>query len=416
MKKRYLVKIYYLPGTPADKRGQNSKDDYHYFDTFKEAELFIQSIDRDNGLGIEKVTMGRMGGFLHKDEKGESVFAKYCIRLSSGFLLENIVQSVQSREMRVDGLRHNEHTFQSGDRPLSLEESCKFEEYIREQLARRLAQAKKQAEDLPTNSVALDPVFNLIEVGDTFEIGAHCWDCNDGLDGVLVDVHTIALISKYKSYLLREKLAPNKTAAYEYKLTDLSLLPVCGMSELNIEDKVAVEIDVPTGDLVFANFFRDEKTLDDFAGEDNETDRSICGLLGRVKLAKYYSTINVGYGQMGNMSLNVFLKEDGTEIILGREHGYDEVKDREFTVKHKGFKNIGNISLSMWRWMCADKEVLSQRNISLPKLKKNSTIEHDYRNYTLAKVKPGKWIIEHYYDLHKRNDADIIFSRLYLKN
>ena len=119
---------------------------------------------------------------------------------------------------------------------------------------------------------------------------------------------------------------------------------------------------------------------------------------------------------MGNMSLNVFLKEDGTEIILGREHGYDEVKDREFTVKHKGFKNIGNISLSMWRWMCADKEVLSQRNISLPKLKKNSTIEHDYRNYTLAKVKPGKWIIEHYYDLHKRNDADIIFSRLYLKN
>ena len=143
---------------------------------------------------------------------------------------------------------------------------------------------------------------------------------------------------------------------------------------------------------------------------------SINAIRGRMNLMNYLAAKNIGYGQMGNMSVNVFLNKAGDEIIIGNDYGYDRETDRERTIKHKGFRNLGSISLSVWRWMCGDLEVLKGHGEVVPEnIKVNKQTEDDYKDYILTKVKPGTWVIEHYYDLATEEDEDRIYSKLYLK-
>jgi hypothetical protein len=146
--------------------------------------------------------------------------------------------------------------------------------------------------------------------------------------------------------------------------------------------------------------------------DEYKSENSICSISGRFNLMKYLATKNIGYGQMGNMSVNVFLNKAGDEIIIGTDHDYDG--NREYTVKHKGFNNLGSISLSVWRWMCGDLQVLREHGEPIPdNLKVNTQTDDDYADCILTKVQPGTWVIEHYYDFCKRKD--IIYSKLYLK-
>lgn len=167
--------------------------------------------------------------------------------------------------------------------------------------------------------------------------------------------------------------------------------------------------------MLFTNFFKQDNIYE-FPKDVNsyDSEHSINGITGRNNLMQYLASQNIGYGQMGNMSVNVFVNKAGDEIIIGADYGYTEEKG-EFTVKHKGFKNLGSISLSVWRWMCGDLEVLRGHGEVIPdNIKVNKQTENDYKDYILTKVQPGTWVIEHYYDFLKRDD-EVIYSKLYLK-
>lgn len=222
----------------------------------------------------------------------------------------------------------------------------------------------------------------------------YCWGCNARLTPILKSYNEVSFVPNYNPN--------NKTGNYEP-----NDIPECELTKKNIKDKIVTEINLPTGDLVIANFFR-EKEIYDIPNSDS----SINCLLGRIELAEYLEKLDVGYGQMGNMSIEVWKKLDGTEVLFTGTY-YDEETDEESEGEYDGFKHLGDISLSVWRWMCADIQTLKKYNEKLPKLKDDDCVEKDYRDFILAKVKPGKWVIEHYYDVEERKDG--IYTKLYLK-
>lgn len=234
----------------------------------------------------------------------------------------------------------------------------------------------------------------------------YCFDCGKTLHLMVVDDNTISMVD-YSTYSeFRQK---NETGRWLMNPSDITN---CSVKELRDEKKLVSEINVPSGELLFKNYFDTEKiyTMPD----EYKSENSICSISGRKNLMKYLSNLNIGYAQMGNMSINVFLNKSGDEIIIGNDYDCDE-DDNEIEVEHEGFKNLGSISLSVWRWMCGDLQVLREHGEKIPNnLKVNKQTEVDYKDSILTKVKPGIWVIEHYYDFAK-NDDDKIYSRLYLK-
>lgn len=243
---------------------------------------------------------------------------------------------------------------------------------------------------------------------------AYCFDCGGRHHLTVVDEKTVSLLS-YSNFDKKREEKGFKWLDFTFRY-DPADIPVCPAKSLVESKKMVSEINVPSGQLLFANFFKEEKIYDFPKEGKYKEENSINGLLGRFNLMQYLATQNIGYGQMGNMSVNVFVNKAGDEIIIGNDYGYDNKTDREYTIKHKGFKNLGSISLSVWRWMCGDLEVLQGHGEVVPdNIKVNKQTEDDYKDYILTKVKPGTWVIEHYYDLMTDEDEDKIYSKLYLK-
>lgn len=237
------------------------------------------------------------------------------------------------------------------------------------------------------------------------ECSHYCFDCGQNLDLVIVDEKTVTLVDRvFYSDERRKNQQENKT----FRL-DLSLVTDCAIKKFKDAGKLVSEINVPTGDLIFTNYFKKEELYT--MPNEYKSENSINCIQGRYNLMQHLAAKNIGYGQMGNMSVSVFVKNTGDEIIIGSEYDYDG--DDENYVEHEGFKKIGDISLSVWRWMCGDLQVLKDNNEELPSnLVANKKIEDDYKDYIWTKVKPGTWTIEHFYDFSKRND--IVYSKLFL--
>lgn len=236
-----------------------------------------------------------------------------------------------------------------------------------------------------------------------FDINFYCFNCGLTHHMILVDEHTVSFID-YSTYDdVREIIKDNVS----------SHIPDCSVKSYCEDKKLVSEIDVPTGELLFVNHFNNDDIYSLPEKEEYRAENSLNCIGGRFNLMKYLSTKNIGYGQMGNMSVSVFLSDSGDEIIIGDDYGYNE-EDEEYEIEHKGFKNLGSISLSVWRWMCGDLKVLREHKEEVPSnLVMNGHINKDYKDYVLANVKLGRWIIEHYFDFCGR--GDIIYSKLYLK-
>lgn len=243
--------------------------------------------------------------------------------------------------------------------------------------------------------------------GQRVKEGEHyCFDCGTTLSILIVDEKTVTLVDRY---FYSEESRKNKEGYKNFRL-DLSLVTDCEIKKFRDTGKLVSEINVPTGDLIFTNYFKKEELYT--MPNEYKSENSINCIQGRYNLMQHLAAKNIGYGQMGNMSVSVFVKNTGDEIIIGSEYDYDG--DDENYVEHEGFKNIGDISLSVWRWMCGDLQVLKDNNEELPtNLIVNKKIEDDYKDYIWTKVTPGTWVIEHFHDFSKRND--IIYSKLYLK-
>ena len=126
---------------------------------------------------------------------------------------------------------------------------------------------------------------------------------------------------------------------------------------------------------------------------------SLCALLGRKNLTHYSAKENnIAYGQMGNMSIDVW--QNGRECILctsylenhaaakGDSRCKESLKLLKYLKKGK-FIYMNDISLSVWRWEATDYE---QAQICMP------FIEEHSQDYVTFPIEGTKATFEHYYD------------------
>lgn len=211
----------------------------------------------------------------------------------------------------------------------------------------------------------------------------YCFLCGEQLLTVLVDEDTIILTNTEN---LKESPLIKTTPCKALSLKDAQML--------------VSEIKAPTGELIFANYFKTDEFYE-LPGRERYQEPSINCVAGRNKLMQYLATKNVGYGQMGNMSLAIY--SNINDIIIGadnpEEDFVEDVKDLiEFNEAIEEYEKIGYLSLSVWRWQCADKKTLLDAG------------EKPSEESILVRVDPGRYRIEHYYDFKKKS---LIYSRIY---
>lgn len=160
-------------------------------------------------------------------------------------------------------------------------------------------------------------------------------------------------------------------------------------------------IDVPTGVLQFANWFDIGDAPED---KEHSEEYDLCTLLGRRNIADYLAEKGFGYGQMGNMSVYIYIAKDKKSIkILSSD--YDWIEDEIHYLKSQGedipanlqkiiaekeefeanYDFIGSLSLGVWRWMCADVTNIGD-------IRKSDEILEP------VNVCSGKWEVIHHYD------------------
>ena len=268
--------------------------------------------------------------------------------------------------------------------------------------------------------------YTYINYGDSVcDVDIYCFNCGLRMSLFLIDEKTVALYhgDKYDFY--------DKRKSNNIKLDDIK---DCITTELLNNKKLCSEIECSTGKIIFQNCFQTEHLHTDPNNKYGYPD--INSLLGRNELMQYLSTQNVGYGQMGNMGVSVY-SNNKDEIIITeygscleeqmdddpgftdeeRESSYNyykrekEKNDRKNSIiyfkeylKNNNHKYLGKISLSVWRWSCADESVLKLNNEEIGK------------DAVIANVKPGIYEIEHYFDFLRNNQKEnIIYSRIKLK-
>lgn len=301
-----------------------------------------------------------------------------------GITFPEIVEGINRGSIKIETLGHNSNLKDPID-------------YFKKELNRKLEHTIEKAKKLKDNIIAVGYLYEKFVPGKALlDLHINCYDCGlSSMYGILLDEKTFTFIEPNRYWRLIDK-KPNKYTAI---LTKEEILDGgCELHKLGITDKFVTEINVPTGELYFVNHFDTEEIYDN-------DDLNFSGLLGKYKLMQDLAKKDVGYGQMGNMSIEIFVNNDGTEIIIGEEYFYNsETNEEQYLPPVEGFKKIGEISLSVWRWQCADKQIIDKYN---EKIKKEDRV--------IADVKPGTWVIEHYYDFMKYGDKSRIFSKLYLK-
>lgn len=136
-------------------------------------------------------------------------------------------------------------------------------------------------------------------------------------------------------------------------------------------------ISIPSREVIFVNFFRDEVNPE--PENRHSLEFSLNCLNGRRNRADFYAKHNnVGYGQMGNMSIGIYSSDTEIlavdpwfeDVLLGMHGNIEEYIDlmgapsREEDawkldnyLKLHDFKWQGNLSLAMWRFECTDGNV-----------------------------------------------------------
>lgn len=278
-----------------------------------------------------------------------------------------------------------------------------------------------------------DWIYETILIGHPIRVVEYnCYNCGSVLYFVLLDFHNVTLIESDKYWKLQDnygKLNGNNNK-YNFKLTS-DILSSCIALDIINNKKLTSTINIKTGNLIFDNYFENEE-LNSFSKDINiySTNRKydINNIIGRNSLMQYLSTKNVGYGQMSNTSVSIWSNKtevlvtdcylDEESVMLENlkydlENSKNDKEKKEIENKIKSvtdqiefiktnFKYKGDISLSVWRWQCADKSILDSHNEKINK------------KAIKTKVNPGKYLIEHYYDFMRRGDSSLIYSKLKL--
>lgn len=167
--------------------------------------------------------------------------------------------------------------------------------------------------------------------------------------------------------------------------------------------------------LIFANFFRGyEDSPEDVKWSD---EWSLCNMAGRKRITEFKVAQNIAYGQMGNMSIGIYVNKAKDSIIVGpcyhpAEMGEYE-SDAEFEEACKkevfpGYKQMKKtISLAVWRWEATDFNTLGQEKYDALK-------NEEYMDMVELKVPHGIWSFEHYYDT-RSHENEYLYALLQLK-
>jgi hypothetical protein len=166
---------------------------------------------------------------------------------------------------------------------------------------------------------------------------------------------------------------------------------------------VESEIEFPSGEVIFANFFHNSDHTDyAFEVPDDlkyEEINSINHLLGEQNTAKILSDLHgVGYVQLGNTSTQIFKVSDD-KIVMTNTYfeDYNEYTDEELEteiVVPKEWQLLGEVCCDVWKV-----EFIDQVNFD-----KGNTMALDHENYQYnkpfrGKVNPGKWRVRNRYHL-----------------
>lgn len=157
---------------------------------------------------------------------------------------------------------------------------------------------------------------------------------------------------------------------------------------------------VPTGQLVFANYFLNTKDEYAFKLPENlyfKEKYSINTKYGRQNSMNYLAkNYNLGYAQLGNTTAAIF-KIDDNRLIIAPEYYYNDITDEEVSPL-KNWKYLGDISCSVWRIEFTDKATIDN----------HKTFNHKHlekEDNVVIKVNPGVWSIQNYY--HDKSDNDL---------
>ncbi len=210
------------------------------------------------------------------------------------------------------------------------------------------------------------------------DIRYHCYSHYSAIVGAeigIIIIDNVVKFHKYQSY--------GSKPDGEYNPIEI---------DADVEEVNTGTFEIPSGVLFIANNFSG-KVNPEPEDKLRFRDYRLDSYQGRKRLCKWYLKNNkVAYGQMGNMGMCVYYNAQTKHIILGRNLDYEKrSKTKEFRKILKGYKEMGSLSLSMWRWEAADSQTILSKStleeekdiIQIPVDGTTARFEHYY--YTLNK-------------------------------
>lgn len=165
------------------------------------------------------------------------------------------------------------------------------------------------------------------------------------------------------------------------------------MDEILDNQCVSTEIELKTGNLVFANHFHPYDEMDLKPPHNEYQSHSLCSYTGRKRTMDTLATENkILYGQVGNTSVSVYKVDNDTLNLVRWE-------DDEYDCIPKSWKKMGRICCDVWRFEFIEKEVLDSY-----KTDNNKEYVEDIEGK--VSVTPGTWKLNNYY--HHLTDEQIV--------
>jgi hypothetical protein len=162
-----------------------------------------------------------------------------------------------------------------------------------------------------------------------------------------------------------------------------------------------------TSDMVVGNYFRgvDNDFIADCPEDEKWEDEWSLNYYGGCRKRTEWKAANqnIAYGQMGNMSICVYMKKDGSRVIISDSGWYDSGEDCSAPkgIDVKNYIQYGHISLAVWRYEVTDMNTLGVTDFA----KFQDEQSEEYVDVHAIPVKHGKWKFTHYFDLKEREEG-----------
>jgi hypothetical protein len=310
--------------------------------------------------------------------------------------LSDIKKKLLAGEMTIDLAGHNRHHGDDGV------------EFAKKEIIDMIDRREEVAndDDKKTQELFKDEMTREREVGDLpfhSTDSFYCFVCGQRYGYILQDENTIGI----GRWLHDEEMTDNMTPIEGRYRLEL-VREVCPLAEGVPLGEGRIKID---SKMVVANFFHrdDVPELADAPEKERYREKySLNSALGRLNTQKYKAERNIAYGQMGNMSIGVYVSNDKKRVLIADPHYWEDwhfehdTPEDQFTDCPEGMTFAGTISLSCWRWEATDLDYVKPFEPSC--LTEGSTCDLDadslkkcYNDYYVLDVAQGEWDFVHYY-------------------